>query len=304
MASEITMITLPPPAVDQAYIDVSALEAGHLRVPLDFIVAGSAPTDFMKCPSLAFSLSHSKNHTRLVFDLGVRRDLEAYPPSVQSFLNKTILVDVKQDVAESLVKGGLPPEQVDAVIVSHLHWDHVGDPTPFTKAKFLVGGACRDILTSGYPVNSESGILANSIPVERAQFLTAFEFCTSIGPFPRAFDYFGDGSMYIIDAPGHLPGHVVVFARTSADGAWILLGGDAAHDFRLITGEKEVAYSVDVCGHVTCAHVDKEIAVDTIRRIGMLLKIPRVQVLIAHDYVWYETNKGGPAFLPGVIPPL
>ncbi|KAH7929094.1 Metallo-hydrolase/oxidoreductase [Leucogyrophana mollusca] len=304
MATEAQANTLPPPATGQAYMDVSALEAGNLRVPLDFIVAGASPSDFITCPSLAFSLRHSKSNTQVVFDMGVRRDLEAYPPNVQSFLNKKIYVNIKQSVAESLFKGGIHPEQIDAVVVSHLHWDHVGDPTPFTKATFVVGEGCRDILTSGYPMNPESTILANSIPMDRARFVTSSEFSISIGPFPHALDYFGDGSMYIVDAPGHLPGHVMILARTSAEGSWILLGGDAAHDYRLITGEKEVAYKVDVLGHVTCAHANKEQAVETIRRMGLLLNIPKVQVLIAHDYTWYEANKDGPAFLPGVIPPL
>lgn len=35
-----------------------------------------------------------------------------------------------------------------------------------------------------------------------------------------------------------------------------------------------------------------------------LVQVGKVQVLIAHDVPWYEANKGGPAFLPGVIPAL
>ncbi|KAH7908591.1 beta-lactamase-like protein [Hygrophoropsis aurantiaca] len=304
MASEVPVNSLPLPSASQAYMDVSALEAGHLRVPFDFIVAGADPSEFMYCPSLAFCLRHSEAGSKIVFDLGVRQDAEVYPPKVQSMLDRGFLVNVNQSVAESLIKGGIPPDEVDAVVVSHLHWDHVGDPAPFTKATFVVGDGCRELLTSGYPLNPESPFLANSIPSDRAHFVTQSEFGTSIGPFPRALDYFGDGSMFIIDSPGHLPGHVTILARTSNDGAWIFLGGDAAHDFRLITAEKDVAYSVDICGHVTCAHLNRDVAVETIRRIGALLEIPRVQILIAHDYTWYEANKDGPAFLPGVIPPL
>jgi hypothetical protein len=50
-------------------------------------------------------------------------------------------------------------------------------------------------------------------------------------------------------------------------------------------------------------HGDKEKAVENIARIRLLLGIPRVQVLIAHDWKWYEENKRS-AFLPGIIPPL
>lgn len=117
-------------------------------------------------------------------------------------------------------------------------------------------------------------------------------------------DFFGDGSMYIIDAPGHVDGHINILARTSGDGAWILLGGDSAHHPDLITGKMEVAYRVDLDGAVTCVHDYKEVAEETIQRMRLLLEVPRVQVLVAHDSVWYGENKGKEVFLPHTIPPL
>ncbi|KIJ65713.1 hypothetical protein HYDPIDRAFT_110861 [Hydnomerulius pinastri MD-312] len=303
---------LPAPQTDQAFMNVSALEAGNINIPLDFLVAGYGPDDLVDAPSLAFVLTHAKTGARIMFDLGIRRDIEALPPEVQAFVFREedgqgrsgISVRTEHTVHKSLIKAGLPPDQIEAVIVSHLHWDHIGDHSPFTKATFVVGEDCRDILTSGYPINPKSQFLADSVPLERTRFLSRSDFITSIGPFPHALDYFGDGSMYVIDSPGHLGGHVNVLARTSSDGAWILLGGDSAHDFRLITGEREVAYSVNDTGVVRCAHINREVAEETIRRIGKLLKLPRVQVLIAHDYNWYNTNKGGAAFFPGAITPV
>lgn len=118
-------------------------------------------------------------------------------------------------------------------------------------------------------------------------------------------DYFGDGSFYVIDSPGHLGGHINVLARTSADGSWIFLGGDTCHDVRILTGEKQMFYEADATGKViSCAHVDKDKAQEHIDRVGALMKIEKVHVLVAHDWEWYEKNKGGPAFLPGKIPPV
>ncbi|EGN96612.1 hypothetical protein SERLA73DRAFT_75496 [Serpula lacrymans var. lacrymans S7.3] len=296
MAQVTSDSTLPPPVSDQAFMEVSALEAGILHMPLQFAIAGASPSDISICPSLAFFLRHSKTEAGLVFDLGIRRDVEGYPPIIQESIKKSVPVAVDQTVSESLSKGGLPAEQVETVVISHLHWDHVGDPAPFSKATFVVGGACRSLIDSGYPSDPNSGIMEHSIPLDRARFLSLSDFSTSIGPFPRALDYFGDGS--------HLAGHVNVLARTSASGSWIFLGGDSAHDFRLVTGEKEVAFRFDEAGHMLCAHANKDDAVETIRRIGSLLNIPRVQVLIAHDSTWYNKNKGGPAFFPGTIPSL
>lgn len=50
-----------------------------------------------------------------------------------------------------------------------------------------------------------------------------------IGQF-LAFDYFQDGSLYLIDSPGHCVGHLCALVRTSADpSTFVFLGGDAAH---------------------------------------------------------------------------
>ncbi|KIK43749.1 hypothetical protein CY34DRAFT_11521 [Suillus luteus UH-Slu-Lm8-n1] len=94
----------------------------------------------------------------------------------------------------------------------------------------------------------------------------------------------GDGSMNIIDASGHVDGHIDILARTSSDGTWILLGADSAHHPDLITGMMQIAYRVDAstCSAM-CAHEDKEVAEKNIRKIRLLFEVPRVQVLIAHD---------------------
>ncbi|KAG2121176.1 beta-lactamase-like protein [Suillus cothurnatus] len=296
---------LPPPNVDQPFVYVSALEGGNVRIPRDLVVDGNSQGEFISCPSLAFSLRHSKTKSWVVFDLGIRRDLEGYTTLCQELIKAVGLTPVvNQTVAESLVKGGVSPDEVETVIISHLHWDHTGDHEPFTRATFVVGEGSRELLASGYPMNPNSLFSSTALPHERTKFLPLSEFGLPIGPFPLAIDFFGDGSMYVIDAPGHAEGHINILARTSSDGAWILLGGDSAHDYRLITGEKEVAHNIDSSGCVRCIHGDKEKAVENLARIRLLLGIPRVQVLITHDSKWYEENKGSAAFLPGIIPPM
>lgn len=50
-----------------------------------------------------------------------------------------------------------------------------------------------------------------------------------IGRFP-ALDYFGDGSFYLLNTPGHAVGHLCGLARTTqGPDTFILLGGDVCH---------------------------------------------------------------------------
>jgi hypothetical protein len=53
-------------------------------------------------------------------------------------------------------------------------------------------------------------------------------------------DLFGYGSLYIVNAPGHLPGHLNLLCRTG-DRNFVYLAGDSCHDPRLLTGELEIA---------------------------------------------------------------
>ncbi|TBU31314.1 Metallo-hydrolase/oxidoreductase [Dichomitus squalens] len=306
MASSHLNYALPAPSVDQAYVKVSALEAGIIHLPLQFFVKGASPSEVSVCPSLAFYIRHIPSGDSMVFDLGLRRDVASYPKVVQDHIARLMPVTVPQSVEESLAKGGVDPKSVQRVVLSHLHFDHIGDAAQFPNARFTVGAGGRELLQpqAAFPHNQSSDILQSTVPLDRTDFLEESQFNVSIGPFTHAYDYFGDGSLYIIDAVGHLKGHINILARTSSIGSWIYLGGDTAHDVRLLTGEKEVAFMMDAGGMMLCAHANKDEAVEHIRRVGSLLNVPKVHVLLAHDWEWYEENKGGEAFLPGTISPM
>lgn len=285
-----TPTSLPQPAIDQAYCTISALEGGHLSAPLSFLVADAAPDAIVHLPSLAFLLRHSRTGETLLFDLGARKDFEKLPPAVLQLITSAMQISVPQDVPESLRKGGLAPSDIDTVVLSHLHWDHVGDTAQYTKANFVVGAECAALLSPGYPADPTSQYPSDTLPPARTRFVSDW---APLGPVPRAHDLYGEGSVYLVDAPGHLPGHINLLARTTADGGWVYLAGDAAHHWCIIEGH----------GHSAgFTHQDNAKAEETVERIRALGELERVRVLLAHDEAWYEANKGGEAFFPGTIP--
>jgi glyoxylase-like metal-dependent hydrolase (beta-lactamase superfamily II) len=101
---------------------------------------------------------------------------------------------------------------------------------------------------------------------------------------PQTLDIFSDGSVLIVNAPGHLAGHVNLLAQTS-DTHLVYLGGDACHDRRLLTGEKEIGEWNDAHGHICCIHADRKQAEETIRRIKQL-ENEGVEIIFAHDVEW------------------
>lgn len=291
-------MSLPPPSDDQAYCNVSALEAGHIELALEMFINPATPGSIYIPPSLAFLIQHSKSRKNFVFDLGIRRDWENYPPSVVQRIKTTFPVNVPQDVVESLKKGGLSPSEISTVCLSHCHFDHVGDTRPFVDSTFIVGAASSTLFKPGFPTDPNAGFASDLLPAGRTEFLSV-EAWEPLGPFPRALDFYGDGSLYIIDSPGHLPGHINALVRTSADGGWIYLAGDSAHHWSLVTGEAKPAMD-----HRWCVHIDAAAAEEHIARIRPLMKIPRVRVVLGHDEPWYKENKDGPAFWPGQIESL
>ena len=142
--SSVSTFTLPEPTPDQPYIEVSALEAGILQLILQRFIEGAKPGESIMCPSLAFSLRHSATKEHLVFDLGIPRNLEDYPPAVQKIIAGRVIA-TPQSVDESLRKGGIHPADVKTVIVSHLHYDqYVPHIPPLTVAH---GIQCRQCVS-------------------------------------------------------------------------------------------------------------------------------------------------------------
>ena len=304
---------LPPPAIEQPYCNVSALEGGFLNIPCSLIINNAKPDEKLYAPSLCFLLQHSYSGERVIVDLGIRKDVATNsPPAIQERV-KIFNPKIEQDVVDSLEKGGIKANEIEHVCLTHCHWDHIGDTHPFTNATFIVGGDCRELFKPGYPGDPTSAFASDILPAGHTLFISPNDTTdgenknrwSQLGPFPHAYDYFNDGSLYVIDAPGHLPGHVNVLARTSSDGGWIYLAGDSVHDWRIIRGQSDIACERDEHGHITlCVHLDPATAKLTSGRIRELLAYPRVRVVLAHDDEFWNEGKNQGAFWPGRIPSL
>ncbi|KAF7551084.1 hypothetical protein G7046_g7816 [Stylonectria norvegica] len=157
---------------------------------------------FKTSPSLSFLLEHPSGR-KLVFDLGIRKDYNNYSDHITGYLPTT----------------------------NHWHWDHIGDPSTFPKTTDLVvGPGFKDEMLPGAPANPISPIQESDYAGRKLREISfAGEGSLQIGQFP-AFDYFGDGSFYLLDSPGHAVGHLCGLARTTKHpDTFVLLGGDVCH---------------------------------------------------------------------------
>lgn len=328
MASNEPTVILPAPSPTQTYVTISALQAGHLTLPEALFVTDADPTKRATVPSLAFLIQHpsptrpSKPDT-LVFDLGLKRDFAGYRDAQQHHIAQRQPTTVSPDAAASLRKGGLAPEDVDTVVLSHVHWDHVGTPSDFANAQFVVGCGTMHLLASGGgPLYPSELFNRDELPRERTtefppvrseDVAKGFERQTEhvwkpVVGFPATIDFYSDGSLYVVDAPGHLPGHVNLLARIGPR-KWVYLGGDCCHDPRILSGEKGIALYDDGRGGLRSVHADTEEAARTVERAARFLKEGRIQeqgggvvdveVVVAHDRGWAERNEE--RFWPGIL---
>jgi glyoxylase-like metal-dependent hydrolase (beta-lactamase superfamily II) len=312
-----------------ATVSVHVLSCGHFTLPEYQFVHPVSREARKTVPSLAFLIEHEQaftgKTTRVVFDLGLRKDITRYAAPIQKHIETRQPLSTDPDVTKSLAKGGLTPADIDYIIYSHVskkhdqpllalslinmiqvHWDHIGEPRDFSKSTFVVGhgalsllsGASsslrgghsffeRDLLPKGRTVelsdpmenHTRSSVLART--EAEINFDRSWE---ASGIIPRTLNVFGDGSLLIADAPGHLTGHVNLLARC-ADGHQVYMAGDACHDRRLLTGEKSIGEWDDAHGQTCCIHADRKQAEETIERIR-ILEQQGVEVIFAHDVEW------------------
>ncbi|VTT69224.1 unnamed protein product [Fusarium fujikuroi] len=114
---------------------------------------------FKSSPSLSFLIEHQSGR-KLVFDLGIRKDYNNYSPSIVKYLPTTkYTIEVAGNVADILQENGVPLTEIEAVIWSHWHWDHIGDPSSFPhRTDLVVGPGFKNAMLPGAPANPESPI--------------------------------------------------------------------------------------------------------------------------------------------------
>ncbi|KAK4451035.1 metallo-hydrolase oxidoreductase [Podospora aff. communis PSN243] len=287
-------------------VKLQVLSGGHFSLPEHQFVAPSSPTARRRVPSLCFLIQHGDNttdkKTNIVFDLGLRRDVTCYSEPIRRHVATRQPLDTDPDVTKSMAQAGLTPNDINYVIYSHVHWDHVGEPRDFPRSTFIVGHESLDLLAGTSPSSLKGGhsffeadlldpLRTVELPDSREATDNTPDYESSSshgrpsinfsGPWrsvdgsPPVLDVFDDGSLYIVDAPGHLPGHINLLARVEDEKLkgqtrWVYVAGDACHDRRILRGEKEIGEWEDASGHRCCIHADRKKAEETIARIRKL----------------------------------
>lgn len=166
-----------------------------------------------KASVMCFLIRHPKGD--LLWDAGVPAAIhEAGEAGVTS---GPFAVTLPATIESQLGELGLGVDDVDYFSPSHSHFDHIGDAARFAGATLLIDKDER-----AYMFRDEARADEQNFPL-----YSALEDAETI-EFDGDHDVFGDGTVTILDMPGHTPGHKSLLVKLVNAGP-VLLSGDLYH---------------------------------------------------------------------------
>lgn len=215
LASAAGLFALANPAAAAPDVKLYALDCGKFSVPDADMFADDGAYKGRKVEMVVpcYLVRHPKGD--LVWDTGV-------PESKDKLLTQ-------------LKALGLEPKDIEYVSVSHSHFDHIGNAGLFASSAWIV-----DPDEKAYAFRPEARKNAAAF----GQYSALENAKTIAVAGDAAHDVFGDGTVQVIPAPGHTPGHTVLLVKLPKAGA-VLLTGDLWHVAESRAAKRVPRFNVD-----------------------------------------------------------
>ena len=159
----------------------------------------------------------------LLFDAGLDPALKTDPNYISSAIGRFFLrrlfrfeISAEDSLSQHLQKLGYSATDVTKVIVSHLHFDHIGGIKEIPQADLLVSSEAWQKLSD--PQVERDFIFREHIDLPGAKWQQIeFTPCDDplLAPFGGCYDVMGDGSIVLLPTPGHLHGDMSLLLRSS-----------------------------------------------------------------------------------------
>lgn len=160
-----------------------------------------------------YVIQHPKGN--LMWDAGLPEGLVGMSEPFTS-ADGAFTVSRKDSLVNQLKAIGMTVDDFDYIALSHTHFDHSGHANALKNATWLVPETEYDFITS------------EEMKKDNADLYNAIIDLTKIKKLKGDYDVFGDGTVVLKYAPGHTPGHQVLFLDLVNHGP-MLLSGDLYH---------------------------------------------------------------------------
>jgi glyoxylase-like metal-dependent hydrolase (beta-lactamase superfamily II) len=168
---------------------------------------------------------------------------------------------------------GYTPADINYVAMSHYHADHTGNANDFASATWIVQRAEHDTMFMEPAPRILAPATFSALKNSKMKILNNED-----------YDVFGDGKVVIKTAPGHTPGHQVLFLKFRKDGN-IILAGDLYHFPEEQTLNRFPTFEFNIPQSAS-----SRAAIDE------FLKRSNAQMWISHDLATYNKAKKSPQF--------
>jgi glyoxylase-like metal-dependent hydrolase (beta-lactamase superfamily II) len=159
----------------------------------------------------------------VLFDTGLDPALVSDPDYISSPIGRFLLKKIfrfqigPNDALDKQLEAiNLAAADVSKVVVSHLHFDHIGGIAHTPQAELLVSKDEWRRLKAPNP--ERDWILREHVELPGANWQPVEFVPTSdplLAPFGVCYDCMGDGSMILLPTPGHTPGSMSMLVRSS-----------------------------------------------------------------------------------------
>ena len=187
--------------------------------------------DWIWLPVSVYLIEHPKG--LILVDTGWHRDMSpegVYDKTAQiKSLGSRVLYNVNQGqiplgeaVDEQLEAMGIKPADLDYVLLTHLDCDHANGLRAVKDAKHII------VAQEELDCARKNGFIRYKKKWWEGVDLQTIEWNGTEGPAQKSFDLFGDGSVKMINIPGHCDGLCAV-KITRENGKYVLLFSDGGY---------------------------------------------------------------------------
>ncbi|HXO45558.1 MAG TPA: N-acyl homoserine lactonase family protein [Candidatus Cybelea sp.] len=182
-------------------------------------------------------------------------------------------VIVRRSLQSQLAEVGYAPADITYLALSHYHYDHTANANAFAGATWLVRQIERDAMFVPNPAGAAQPSTYSALRSSKTVLLASDD-----------YDVFKDGTVVIKFAPGHTPGHQVLYLKLRNTGG-VLLSGDLYH----FPEERSL-------GRVPTFEFSQDQTRASRAAIEAFLKQSGAQLWIQHDFAGNAKLKKSPAF--------
>jgi N-acyl homoserine lactone hydrolase len=166
----------------------------------------------------------------------------------------------KESLVELLAQLKLSPAQVKYVAISHYHGDHTGQAGTLPQSTLLIGKGDWDAVSD-----------PKAAPALSAPFTSWISGGGKVESLTGDRDVFGDGTVVMLNMPGHTPGHHSLLVKLKEMGN-VLITGDLAHFHENYDSNGVPTFNTDRAASLA--------SLDRFKKIAANLK---ATVIIQHD---------------------